>query len=127
MVARLTRRPPIPCSQGRLGVSGGLRFLRATAPGTFEAAARELHVTQGAVSHQVKALEEHLGYPLFKRMTRKLGLTEQGRVVLALAQPATYTRAPSRSDGREPARPAGGRRLADEHPGAPEALLGIPL
>src|SRR3546814_19950103 len=44
-------------------------------------AAEELHVNQAAVSHQVKALEEHLGYPLFKRMTSQLGLTEQGRAL----------------------------------------------
>ncbi len=52
---------------------------------TFEAAARhlsftraaeELHVTQAAVSHQIKALEEHLGVKLFRRLNRSLVLTE---------------------------------------------------
>jgi LysR family glycine cleavage system transcriptional activator len=47
-----------------------------------------LHVTQAAVSHQVKALEDHLGYALFKRMTRKLGLTEEGRVLFPVVSEA---------------------------------------
>jgi LysR family glycine cleavage system transcriptional activator len=42
---------------------------------SFKLAARELHVTPGAVSHQVKLLEGHVGAPLFKRLTRALELT----------------------------------------------------
>jgi LysR family glycine cleavage system transcriptional activator len=54
----------------------------------FEAAARhlgftragaELGVTQAAVSHQIKALEEHLGRPLFRRLPRALLLTDEGQ------------------------------------------------
>jgi DNA-binding transcriptional LysR family regulator len=53
----------------------------------FEAAARnlsltrtglELHVTQAAVSHQVKTLEDILGAPLFRRLPRGLALTKEG-------------------------------------------------
>ncbi len=60
-----------------------LRALRA-----FEAAARhlsftkagaELFVTQAAVSHQIRALEEDLGVRLFRRMNRRLMLTEEGQ------------------------------------------------
>jgi LysR family glycine cleavage system transcriptional activator len=69
-----------------------LNALRAFEAGarhlSFTKAANELHVTQAAVSHQVKALEAHLGYPLFKRMTRKLGLTEQGRVLFPVVSEA---------------------------------------
>ena len=69
-----------------------LNALRAFEAGarhlSFTKAANELHVTQAAVSHQVKALEVHLGYPLFKRMTRKLGLTEQGRVLFPVVSEA---------------------------------------
>src|SRR3546814_15558858 len=69
-----------------------LNALRAFEAGarhlSFTRAAEELHVTQAAVSHQVKALEEHLGYPLFKRMTRKLALTEQGRVLFPVVSEA---------------------------------------
>ncbi|WP_197063372.1 transcriptional regulator GcvA [Pantoea rodasii] len=59
-----------------------LQTLRA-----FEAAARlssmtlaaaELHVTHGAISRQIKKLEEHLGLKLFVRLTRQIILTEEG-------------------------------------------------
>lgn len=43
-------------------------------------AAEELHVTHGAVSRQIKALEDHLGVRLFHRMTRRIELTEAGSV-----------------------------------------------
>ncbi|WP_416796023.1 transcriptional regulator GcvA [Ciceribacter azotifigens] len=41
-------------------------------------AAEELHLTHGAVSRQIKMLEGHLGVPLFRRLTRKIELTEAG-------------------------------------------------
>jgi LysR family transcriptional regulator of beta-lactamase len=56
----------------------------------FEAAARhesftraglELHVTQAAVSHQVKSLEGILGVLLFRRLPRGLALTEEGEAL----------------------------------------------
>jgi LysR family transcriptional regulator, glycine cleavage system transcriptional activator len=46
---------------------------------SFTRAAAELHVTQAAVSHQVKALEEHLGVKLFRRLPRRLLLTDEGQ------------------------------------------------
>jgi len=46
---------------------------------SFTRAADDLFVTQAAVSHQVKALEDHLGLKLFKRMNRALMLTEEGQ------------------------------------------------
>ena len=46
---------------------------------SFTKAANELCVTQGAVSHQVKALEEFLGLKLFSRGPQQLVLTEAGR------------------------------------------------
>src|SRR5215470_17808701 len=45
---------------------------------SFTKAADELCVTQAAVSHQVKALEEHLGASLFRRTPRGLVLTDEG-------------------------------------------------
>ncbi len=45
---------------------------------SFTRAAEELHVTQAAVSHQVKSLEDFLGQPLFMRLTRALELTPAG-------------------------------------------------
>lgn len=49
---------------------------------SFTKAAAELNVTPAAVSHQVKALEDLLGVPLFNRLTRALRLTEAGQAAL---------------------------------------------
>lgn len=46
---------------------------------SFTDAARDLHVTQTAVSHQIRSLEAELGTALFRRMPRKLALTEVGQ------------------------------------------------
>ncbi|GAA6173207.1 transcriptional regulator GcvA [Colwellia sp. KU-HH00111] len=46
---------------------------------SFTRAADELFVTQAAVSHQIKALEEYLGIKLFMRKNRSLLLTEEGQ------------------------------------------------
>lgn len=47
----------------------------------FTRAADELHVTQSALSHRIKALEDELGVSLFRRLTRKLELTPQGEAL----------------------------------------------
>jgi len=49
---------------------------------SFTKAAEELFVTQAAVSHQIKALEQDLGVPLFRRLNRSLALTEEGQTLL---------------------------------------------
>jgi LysR family glycine cleavage system transcriptional activator len=46
---------------------------------SFQQAAEELDVTPTAISHQVKALEDYLGLPLFRRRPRPLALTEAGQ------------------------------------------------
>ena len=46
---------------------------------SFSRAADEIHVTHGAVSHQVKALEEFLDATLFRRASRRVVLTDDGR------------------------------------------------
>jgi len=46
---------------------------------SFSRAAEELHITHGAVSHQVRALEEHLGTALFARHGKRVALTTAGR------------------------------------------------
>ena len=51
---------------------------------SFTLAAQELHVTQGAVSHQVKALEEELGLALFERLSNQLRLTAAGQRYLVV-------------------------------------------
>lgn len=45
---------------------------------SFTRAANQLFVTQAAVSHQVKGLEDYLGYDLFTRSPRNLTLTASG-------------------------------------------------
>ncbi|TDR14809.1 DNA-binding transcriptional LysR family regulator [Marinomonas communis] len=49
---------------------------------SFTMAAKQLYVTQGAVSRQIKQLEDYLGVPLFVRMHHKLELTDSGRQLL---------------------------------------------
>lgn len=47
---------------------------------SFTRAAEELFVTQAAVSHQIKSLEDFLGLKLFRRRNRSLLLTEEGQL-----------------------------------------------
>jgi len=46
---------------------------------TVAAAAQALHLTQGAVSKQIKELEDWLRLPLFERVRKRLQLTPAGR------------------------------------------------
>ena len=55
---------------------------------SFTRAAEELCVTQGAISHQVKALEEVLGLKLFNRERQRLIITETGRDYLVVVRDA---------------------------------------
>lgn len=55
---------------------------------SFKDAADELFVTPSAVSHQVKSLEEFLGFELFERKTRRILLTAGGREYLQSVQKA---------------------------------------
>ena len=72
---------------GRLPPLNALRAFEAAARHlSFKNAARELYVTPGAVSHQVKLLEEALGMPLFRRLTRALELTPDGQALLPKVQ-----------------------------------------
>ena len=60
-----------------------LRQLRALVAlvrtGSFTQAAASLHLTQSALSGQIKELEQALGVRLVERSTRRIGLTEAGR------------------------------------------------
>src|SRR5262245_39330355 len=55
---------------------------------SFTKAADELCVTQGAVSHQVKALEAELGLRLFQRERQRLVITEAGKAYLEVVRDA---------------------------------------
>lgn len=63
-----------------------LEVLRAVeAEGSLTAAASRLHLTQSALSHSVRKLEQQLGTPLWFREGRRLRLTQAGSHLLALA------------------------------------------
>ena len=49
---------------------------------SFTLAAKELFITQAAVSHQIKVLEDYLGAKLFLRENRKVYLTSEGQKLL---------------------------------------------
>jgi LysR family glycine cleavage system transcriptional activator len=67
----------------RLPPLNALRVFEAAARHlSFKEAAAELHITQAAVSHQVKSLEEYLGVPLFRRSARGVTLTDAARACL---------------------------------------------
>jgi LysR family transcriptional regulator, glycine cleavage system transcriptional activator len=64
----------------RLPPLNALRAFEAAARHlSFTRAADELHVTQTAISHQIKGLEERLGVRLFRRLPRGLLLTEEAQ------------------------------------------------
>ena len=67
----------------RLPPLNALRVFEAAARHlSFKEAANELSITQAAVSHQVKSLEEYLGVELFRRAGRGVQLTEAARAAL---------------------------------------------
>lgn len=70
--------PELPLDQVRT-------LLAAVDEGTFDAAARALHVTPSAVSQRVKALEQRIGRVLLLR-TKPVQLTESGEVVVRFAR-----------------------------------------
>jgi len=50
--------------------------------GSFSAAAEDLHITKGAVSHQIRQLESVIGFALFNRAARGITLTAKGETLL---------------------------------------------
>ena len=71
----------------RLPPLNALRVFEAAARHlSFKEAAIELSITQAAVSHQIKSLEEYLGVELFRRAGRGVQLTEAARACLPRLQ-----------------------------------------
>ena len=92
----------------RLPPLNALRAFEAAARHlSFTKAAEELYVTQAAVSHQVKALEEALGVQLFRRLNRRLMLTDAGQLYL-----------PALTEAFDGIDAATGRLRADENAGS---------
>lgn len=69
MQRQRTPRPSLDLLRGFRAASRHLSFTRA---------AQELFVTQSAISHEIRTLEQQLGRPLFRRVNRTLQLTETG-------------------------------------------------
>jgi len=63
-------------------------FLAAAHHLSFTRAGEELHITTGAVSQQIKLLEDWLGQRLFRRLPRRIELTDAGNRLLTAADPA---------------------------------------
>jgi len=64
-----------------------LRLLEAVARNSsFTRASEELHLTQPAVSTQIRQLEEEVGMPLFEQLGKKIFLTEAGKEVYAFSR-----------------------------------------
>ncbi len=61
-------------------------FEAAARLGSFHQAAQELHLTQSAISQQIRSLEELLGQPLFHRQGRSVTLTDAGQDLLETTQ-----------------------------------------
>ncbi len=70
-------------------ILASLRFFESAARLlSFKLAALELHVTQGAVSQQIKHLEDALGCALFQRLPRQIKLTAEGQQFAAVVAQA---------------------------------------
>jgi DNA-binding transcriptional LysR family regulator len=69
--------------------------------GSFTRAAEVLHVTQPALSHQVRALERSFGGPLLERLPRAVRLTPMGRAVLPHARATLADADRARSAARQ--------------------------
>lgn len=61
-------------------------FVAIAETGTFTAGAGRVHVTQAAISMQIRQLEKEIGLPLFVRLPRRVVLTEAGERLLSRAQ-----------------------------------------
>ena len=60
-----------------------LAFEAAARHASISRAAQELHLTQSAVSRQIRQLEQQLGMALFHRVRQRIVLTDAGRVYAA--------------------------------------------
>ena len=81
-------------------------FMRAAETGSFSAAGRSLRLSPSVISYRIQTLEEHLGCLLLTRTTRRMNLTEAGRVFYDRCS----TSPPPWSGRRKASRPRAPRR-----------------
>jgi len=83
--------------------------------GTVSRAADRVHLTQSALSHQLKALEAHYATPMVKRQGQSVRLTESGQLLAALGRTVMgEIQAAERELGKIARKPAGTLRIALE-------------
>lgn len=63
-----------------------LAFATLARCGSFTQTAKDLHLTQSAISHTIKALEQDVGVPLFERVGKKVFLTQAGEQLRPAAE-----------------------------------------
>ncbi len=63
-----------------------LAFATLARCGSFTQTAKELHLTQSAISHTIKALEQDVGVPLFERVGKRVFLTQAGEQLRPAAE-----------------------------------------
>lgn len=84
--------PRLPSTQCLRGLEAAARLQ------SFTAAARELNLTQGAISRQIRELEELLGVELFRRSTRQIEMTPAGADYVSAIRPLLQKLAAATSD-----------------------------
>ncbi len=91
-------------------------FLSVAEHGSFSIAAEHVHLTQPAVSKRIANLEQELGVRLFDRISRKVGLTEAGRIFQSRARSLIHELEVTRSALNSLQRkPSGSLALAISH------------
>lgn len=83
-------------------------FVAVVEESSFTRAAERLHVTQPALSHQIKALERAVGGELLERLPRGVLLTQMGRAFLPHAERSVRSAAQARRAARAAAGAEGG-------------------
>jgi DNA-binding transcriptional LysR family regulator len=87
-------------------------FVRVVEAGSFSAVALERNTSQPTISRQIAALEQHLGCLLFQRTTRRLSLTDDGKVFYSQAlRLIDAVQEAESSVGAQRAKPSGVLRL----------------
>ena len=113
---------PVPCMKSPLDSRQLQAFVILARTGSFTQTARELFLTQSAVSHSMKALETDVGCRLLDRVGKKVLLTQAGEQLLVHAERILQEMAAART-GLEQLGKWGGGRLRVVAPAALCAYL----